>query len=176
MEAYLLETSLLNYSHLVDQGLIAERGWKTIRQDKVIEHIYIFVRDELPFGYNSNDVLQASTILSDGYGQCNYKRHRVYGSPACDLGTVPTTWLYYISKELQKGALTGLAYLLSPSEIIHSWVEVYISGRWIDVELSALKRYAFQVYARPSMNRNVHGIRTVYFGKRLARGGFRGVL
>ncbi|PKL23095.1 MAG: transglutaminase [Spirochaetae bacterium HGW-Spirochaetae-3] len=35
---------------------------------------------------------------------------------------------------LQKGALSGIWYLLAPREIVHSWVEVSISGRWINIE------------------------------------------
>ena len=32
---------------------------------------------------------------------------------------------FTIDKHLQKGAITGLPYLLAPKNIIHSWVEIY---------------------------------------------------
>lgn len=199
-------------------------------QDKATEQIYYYVRDELPFGYNSADALQASAILADGYGQCNTKGI-VFMALLRAIGVRCRLHGFTIAKPLQKGALSGLAYLLSPSEIIHSWVEVYMGGRWINVEgfiidrpylkqlqqkfpqsqgafcgygvatlnfldppidwsgdstyiqkegivqdfgtfdspddffahhhqqLSPLKRLAFQIYARPSMNRNVRRIR-----------------
>lgn len=102
MEAYLLESSLLNYSHPVVQDLLAERGWKTIRQVKAIEQIYNFVRDELAFGYNSDDALQSSTILSYGYGQCNTKGI-VFMALLRAVGMRCRLHGFTISKELQKG-------------------------------------------------------------------------
>lgn len=41
---------------------------------------------------------------------------------------------FTIDKALQKGAITGVAYLLAPRSIIHSWVEVWHDGRWIELE------------------------------------------
>ena len=34
----------------------------------------------------------------------------------------------------QKGAITGLAYVLAPRRIIHSWVEVWFERRWVCLE------------------------------------------
>ena len=36
---------------------------------------------------------------------------------------------FMIDKILQKGAITGMAYKLSPKEILHSWVEVFYENR-----------------------------------------------
>lgn len=41
---------------------------------------------------------------------------------------------FTIDKALQKGAITGLAYALAPRSIIHSWVEVQVQGRWVNLE------------------------------------------
>ena len=38
-----------------------------------IKSIYGFVRDDILFGYNIDDDISASRVLSDGYGQCNTK-------------------------------------------------------------------------------------------------------
>ena len=39
-----------------------------------------------------------------------------------------------IDKALQKGAITGIWYQLSPKNILHSWVEVYINEQWYFLE------------------------------------------
>lgn len=41
---------------------------------------------------------------------------------------------FTIGKKLQKGAITGLPYLLAPKNIIHSWVEVYYQEKWLNLE------------------------------------------
>lgn len=41
---------------------------------------------------------------------------------------------FTIDKRLQRGAITGVAYWLAPPSIIHSWVEVWWDGRWVNLE------------------------------------------
>ena len=41
---------------------------------------------------------------------------------------------FTIDKALQKGAITGIAYVLAPQRILHSWVEVWFEGRWVCLE------------------------------------------
>lgn len=73
LEKYLRETRMLDYSNLSIQELIKSRGWKEIEDFERIKSIYNFVRDEIIFGYNIDDDIPASRVLSDGYGQCNTK-------------------------------------------------------------------------------------------------------
>lgn len=70
LDKYLRETHMLDYSNLSIQELIESRGWKEIED---FERIKNFVRDEILFGYNIDDDISASKVLSDGYGQCNTK-------------------------------------------------------------------------------------------------------
>ena len=39
-----------------------------------------------------------------------------------------------IRKELQKGVVTGLSYVLAPGEILHSWAEARFEDRWVGLE------------------------------------------
>ena len=39
-----------------------------------------------------------------------------------------------IDKKLQKGAMTGIVYRNAPQEILHSWVEILLDGRWYELE------------------------------------------
>ena len=87
----------------------------------------------ITFGYNIEDSISASQVLEDGYGQCNTKANlfmallRAVGIPNRIHG-------FTIDKELQKGAITGIWYKLSPNQILHSWVEVYFEGHWYNLE------------------------------------------
>ncbi|KAA8734542.1 transglutaminase family protein [Acinetobacter qingfengensis] len=133
MENYLKETRILDYSHETVQTLLEQRGWSSLDIVEKIKAIYNFVRDEIAFGYNISDDIPASKILKDGYGQCNTKATllmallRVVGIPNRIHG-------FTIDKALQKGAITGICYKLSPQNILHSWVEVLVNGQWYFLE------------------------------------------
>ena len=126
-------TPLLDFQHPALQALIARRGWLKLDEYARIGAVYDFVRNEVAFGYNTGDDLPASQVLADGFGQCNTKGTllmallRAVGVPCRFHG-------FTIDKALQKGAITGLAYLLAPASIIHSWVEVNYQGRWLNLE------------------------------------------
>ena len=127
------ETPILDYSHLAIQNLIKERNWNFLDSVQKIKEIYNFVRDEIPFGYNEDDAISASKVLSDGYGQCNTKANllmallRATGIPCRFQG-------FTIDKALQKGAISGLWYKLAPQNIVHSWVEVQVNSEWFFLE------------------------------------------
>lgn len=133
MNKYLKKSNLLNYDHESIQLLVAHRKWKELDQVERVKAIYDFVRDEVIFGYNRADNISAEEILSDGYGQCNTKSTllmallRATGIPNRIHG-------FTIDKALQKGAITGLWYKLSPQNILHSWVEVEVAGQWYFLE------------------------------------------
>jgi transglutaminase-like putative cysteine protease len=126
-------TPLLDFGHPRLQKLVTERGWARLPTPQRIGRIYDFVRNEIAFGYNTGDELSASQVLADGYGQCNTKATlfmallRATGVPCRFHG-------FTIDKALQKGAITGLAYRLAPRSIIHSWVEVLLDDRWLNLE------------------------------------------
>jgi hypothetical protein len=129
----LRNTPLLDTQHPDIERLVAERRWRALPMRERIGAVYAFVRDEIAFGYNEADDLPASRVLADGHGQCNTKGTllmallRSVGVPCRFHG-------FTIDKALQKGAITGIAYVLAPRRIIHSWVEVWFEGRWVCLE------------------------------------------
>lgn len=133
MDKYLEETRLLNFRHESIQQLIRKKEWQQLNQYNQIEAIYNFVRDDILFGYNRDDMLRASEILKDGYGQCNTKGillmtlFRSVGIPCRIHG-------FTIDKKLQKGAITGWMYQVAPKNVLHSWVEVYFDENWYFLE------------------------------------------
>ncbi len=139
MSNYLAETPMLDYSAPKLQSLIQSRGWKAMDPFPRIQSIYLFVRDEILFGYNTDDGIPASRVLQDGYGQCNTKGTllmallRGCGIPCRIHG-------FNIDKRLQKGAMTGLVYRQAPAEIFHSWVEILCEDTWYELEAFILDK------------------------------------
>lgn len=133
IDKYLKETKLLNYSHPTIQTIIEYLHVRELQEKEKIIVLYNFIRDDIAFGYNIDDVLSASTILADGYGQCNTKGIlfmtllRAVDIPCRIHG-------FTIDKKLQKGAMTGMVYKSAPQMIIHSWVEVYFNNKWFNLE------------------------------------------
>lgn len=133
MQNYLKETKILDYTHTSIQELLQQRQWENLDITARIKGIYNYVRDEIKFGYNISDDISASQILKDGYGQCNTKATllmallRATGIPNRIHG-------FTIDKALQKGAITGVWYILSPQNILHSWVEVLVGEQWYFLE------------------------------------------
>lgn len=136
---YLEETAMLDFSSPSLMSLVEEREWGELSEVERVRSIYLFVRDEILFGYNTDDSIPASKVLSDGYGQCNTKGTlfmallRASGIPSRIHG-------FTIDKRLQKGAMTGLVYLLAPPSVFHSWVEVLLGGVWYELEAFILDR------------------------------------
>ena len=132
-QKYLAETPILDFQSGAIQALIAERGWASLDTIARIGAAYDFVRNDILFGYNSDDALPATRVLADGYGQCNTKGTllmallRALDIPCRFHG-------FTIDKGLQRGVVPELIYPIAPRNIIHSWVEVLIDGKWINLE------------------------------------------
>ncbi len=130
---YIKETKILNYSAPSIQKLIKDKKWLTMDTIERAKSIYNFVRNDIKFGYNISDYIPASEILEDGYGQCNTKATLLMALlRACDIPN--RIHGFTIDKALQKGAISGIWYTVSPKNILHSWVEVYVNTQWYFLE------------------------------------------
>lgn len=133
MNNYLQETALLDYSHDSIVQLLTKKQWKKLDVVDRVKAIYNFVKDEIEFGYNISDDIPASSVLRDGYGQCNTKSTLLMALlRAVDIPN--RIHGFTIHKALQKGAITGIWYTFSPTNILHSWVEVLVDGEWYFLE------------------------------------------
>lgn len=132
-DALLAPTRLLDFNDTALRALVESRGWEKMTEKDRIGEIYDFVRNEIEFGYNQADDIPASKVYADGIGQCNTKgtllmallravniRCRLHG--------------FTIHKELQRGVVPELVYPLAPSDILHSWVEVWLEDGFISLE------------------------------------------
>lgn len=150
MDNYLKETAILDFLNGSIQDLVKLRKWNELDTTARVKSIYNFARDDIKFGYNLSDDIAASQVLKDGYGQCNTKATllmallRATGIPNRIHG-------FTIDKALQKGAITGIWYKLSPKNILHSWVEVKIDHKWYFLEGVILdKKYLTELQKKNS--------------------------
>ena len=139
MERYLTETPMLDFSAPAIENLIERRGWRSLSEFERIKTIYNYVRDEILFGYNTDDSIPASKVLADGYGQCNTKG-TLFMALLRSCGIQCRVHGFTIDKRLQKGAMTGLVYALAPKNVFHSWVEVYLDDVWYELEAFILDK------------------------------------
>ncbi|MBQ5311619.1 MAG: transglutaminase family protein [Oscillospiraceae bacterium] len=133
MDRYLEKTAMLDFDNDDIQKLIQQRGWRSMGEYERIRAIYDFVRDEILFGYNTDDGIPASKVLKDGYGQCNTKG-TLFMALLRACGVRCRVHGFTIDKKLQKGAMTGFVYKNAPDDIFHSWVEVCCEGKWYELE------------------------------------------
>lgn len=130
---FLEETNMLNYRSAGIQKLIDKKRWRELDPYGKIKAVYEYVQNELPLGYNREDTLTAEQVLEDGYGQCNTKATllmallRGIDIPCRIHG-------FEVSKDFQRGAITGIVAALAPDKIVHTWVEVYYQGQWLALE------------------------------------------
>ena len=92
--------------------------------------LFYFVRDDIQFAFpDDGDFVKASDTIRLGYGQCNTKATLLLA--LCKTVGIPARIHFsLISKDIQRGFFTGIAYWLMPREISHSWIEVEIDGIW----------------------------------------------
>ncbi len=115
------------------QALIKNKGWESFTALRKIQEAYAFVQNEILFGYNKDDSLKATDVLKDGFGQCNTKGTLLMALLR-SLEIPCRVHGFYITKKLQRGAMTGIVYSLAPEKIFHSFVEVFLDGVWYDLE------------------------------------------
>ncbi len=139
MDRYLKETEMLDYSNSDIQALINKKGWKSMEDFERLKSIYNYVRDEILFGYNVDDSISASKVLSDGFGQCNTKG-TLFMALLRSCGIPCRVHGFTIDKELQKGAMTGIVYKNAPQNVFHSWVEVFFEDTWYELEAFILDK------------------------------------
>ena len=121
---------LADSSHPLVAQTPAQLTREAITDREKLECIFLFVRDEIAFGFPANgDLVAAYETLESGIGQCNTKATLFLA--LCQACNIPSRIHFsLITRDIQRGFFTGLAYWLMPKHISHSWVEVEIDGEW----------------------------------------------
>lgn len=101
--------------------------------DKV-ENIFIYVRDEIQFGFPSKwDRVKASETLQYGLGYCNTKA--TLFRALCKTIDIPArihTGLIEI--KIMSGIFPSFAFPFMPGSGGHSWMEIEIDGEWKPID------------------------------------------
>ncbi|MEZ7205973.1 transglutaminase family protein [Pseudoalteromonas sp. DY56-GL79] len=157
MKQFLVTTPLVDYQHSAIQSLIEAKGWQQLDTITAAEQIYNFVKDDIEFGYSETDTLTASQVLKQGYGQCNTKGTLLVALlRACDIPT--RVHGFEIANDLKQGLIPTLLTWFAPKSIIHSWIEVYLEERWVELEGYIIDDgYLKQVQQQFSMAKNFTG-------------------
>jgi len=128
-------TLISDFEHPAVVRTLQELTRCTMQKEKVIEAIFLYVRDRILFGGfpPKGDLTLASETIGLGYGQCNTKSAlflallKAAGIPA----RIHFSW---IRREIQQGLFTGLLFHLMPKELSHSWIEVQHEGAWRPID------------------------------------------
>ncbi|KIX13092.1 transglutaminase-like domain-containing protein [Dethiosulfatarculus sandiegensis] len=145
---YLRETDLLDFSHPALVDLVRERKWKALSEYDKIGSIYVYVQNEIVFGFNAKDSMPASEVLRDGFGQCNTKA-TLFMALLRSVGIPCRLHGFTVDRVIQKGVVSGGLFYLAPKNVIHTWAEVLYQGRWLNLEgLIVDKKYLRALQAR----------------------------
>jgi len=135
---------LADYEHpLVAETAARLTQGETTTRDK-LKPLFLYVRDQIKFAFpEAGDLVTASETIRLGIGQCNTKATLLLA--LCKASAIPARIHFsLISKEIQKGFFTGIAYWLMPQQISHSWIEVDIEGQWRRIDTFINDRDLFE--------------------------------
>ena len=95
-ERYLQETKMLDYFSPEIEKLVVARGWRSLPPSGRVKSIYSFVRDEILFGYNTDDSIPASRVPRPlrRLRTVQYEIHSFHGTPESVLNRMQNTRLH----------------------------------------------------------------------------------
>ncbi len=132
MAKYLKPTSLCD-SDSIEIKEKAHELTKHIRTPKgTALKIFHFVRDEILFSLDFTDV-KASQTLRTRLGFCSQKTNLQIA--LLRAAGIPARYRRVSSKkQLLRGIILSLLYMVLPGVNPHSWCECYLSGKWVSCE------------------------------------------
>ena len=105
-----------------------------VNQTDKLERIFLFVRDEILFGFPSKwDAVKASETLVFKKGYCNTKATLMVA--LCKAAGIPArihTGLIDIN--IMRGLFPSFVFLFLPAAGGHSWVEVKMDNHWLPID------------------------------------------
>jgi hypothetical protein len=125
---------LADFDHKLVKQTASRLAFDTKSPREVLERIFLFVRDDIQFAFPpEGDFVKASQTIERGYGQCNTKG--ILFLALCKACDIPARIHFsQITKEIQRGFFTGIAYWLMPNKLTHSWIEVKIDDQWHSID------------------------------------------
>ncbi len=131
---YLGPSTLLDYSHPSIEKLIQSKGWNPIADDpKVIKEIYLFVRDEIAYGYTKSFSIPASQVLAYGLGN-GITKSTLFMALLRAVGIPCRIHAMVISKVIFRGLLSGVCYRIADRHPYRAWVEIQYKDTWYAID------------------------------------------
>jgi len=135
MEKYLRSTELIDLdSEVVRETTKEVIGDLTTPKEAAIR-IFYFVRDEIKFALTPQ-LEMASTVIKRKTGYCVSKATALLAM--LRVVNIPARYHFAsVKKEVMKGLMGKIGYRFMPKVIpAHTWVDIYLNGKWIGVEFS----------------------------------------
>lgn len=130
-----LEPSLLlDYSHPSIEQLIESRNWNAITDDaELIKEVYLFVRDEIAYGYTKSFAIPASQVLSCRCGN-GITKSTLFMALLRAVGIPCRFQAMTMSKVIFRGLLSGLSYKIADKSPFRARVELQFMDKWYPLE------------------------------------------
>lgn len=107
---------------------------KQLGEIETIKTLYYFVRDDIKFGFlNSIDNCTAGETFELRMGQCNNKTILFFEMLRYFNFNVKAHFST-IDKNIQKGFFPSFMLWIVPEEIGHSWIDIEVNGKWIQLD------------------------------------------
>jgi hypothetical protein len=125
---------LLDYAHPSIEQLIVNRGWNLIEDEaELIKGIYLFVRDEIAYGYTKSFAIPASQVLCCKCGN-GITKSTLFMALLRAVGIPCRFQAMTMSKVIFRGLLSGLTYKIADKSPFRARVELQFKGKWYPVE------------------------------------------
>ncbi len=125
---------LLDYSHPSIEQLIVSRGWNAIEdQSELMKGIFLFIRDEIAYGYTKSFSIPASQVLSDGVGN-GITKSTLFMALLRAVGIPCRLYAARMNKIIFRGLLKGLSYRIATRHPFRTWVELQFMDKWYPLD------------------------------------------
>lgn len=105
-----------------------------LNSEEKLQFVYEYIRDQILFDFLPEiDDLSAQEVFRRGRGQCNNKTILFY-KILKDLGFEAKVHFSTIDKRIHQGLFPAPLLFITPNEIGHSWIDVNINGKTIQLD------------------------------------------
>ena len=127
-------SQLLDYTHPSIEQLVASKGWNFIQGDaSLIREIFLFVRDEIAYGYTKSFAIPASRVLAERVGN-GITKSTLFMALLRSVGIPCRFHAMAMSKVIFRGLLPCLCYKITDKYIFHARVELQFMDKWYPAE------------------------------------------
>lgn len=107
---------------------------KKMEEIHLVEYLYGYIRDDIKFDFLAGiDNVTAGEVFKMGRGQCNNKTV-LFLEMLKFFNINAKAHFSTIDKNIQRGFFPSWLLWVAPVEIGHSWIDVELNGKWIQLD------------------------------------------